>query len=204
MRRFTGTIESATPFLFNRYVDTLEAEEAIGKMPRDATKIDVWRKKEAELRVYSNGEGLFLPARNIRSAMVEGARAIGIRHVMNGRKVALWPYLRRGLVVEPNELLFGVETTKKLKGENMGCFSIPMHGDMVRVPPQKGALVRKYWPKLEEWKLTFTLAVFDDSLQEEAELQEAIKAAGVYCGLGTGRPDYGKFKLAEWAEEKAA
>ena len=90
----------------------------------------------------------------------------------------------------PAELLFNVKKTKQL------------HGDMVRIPPQSWPLVRKYWPKLEDWKLSFSLVVFDDSLAD-TELEESLRAAGLFCGLGTGRPDYGKFELAEFAEVAA-
>lgn len=193
MRQFEATIEGVTPFLFNRYFEEDESLPVIGKKPRDSTKVDEWRRKEALLRVYENGHGPYLPSRNIRSAMVEGARALQLKHKPpTGRAMALWPFLRRGLQVEPAELLFN----QKMADDSL-------HRDTVRIPPQKGALVVKYWPKFEDWKLTFTLTVFDDSLQEDAELQEAIHAAGLYCGLGTGRPDYGKFKLTEWDEIKA-
>lgn len=188
MRNFAATIEHVTPFLFNRYVDPIEADAAIGKEPRDKTKLDAWRKEEAMLRVYQNGNGPFLPARNIRSAMVEGAKAADLKHKpLKGRLVNLAQFLRRGLSVEPLELLFG-------------DVDLDIHGDMVRIPPRTGALVKKYWPMVKDWKLNFTLVVYDDSLQEESELQEALHAAGLYCGLGTGRPDFGKFKLAAFEQ----
>jgi len=189
MRKFEATIRGVTPFLANRYLEAAEVEGKIGKTPRDSTKLDAWRKAEGALRMYENGHGPYLPSRNIRSAMVEGARALQLKHKGGaGRSVALFPFLRRGLVVEHAELLFGE-------------VEIGLHRDTVRIPPQKGALVIKYWPKIEEWSLTFQLVVFDDSLQEDAELQEAIRAAGLYCGLGTGRPDFGKFNLVGWKEQ---
>lgn len=205
MRRFTATLEGVTPFLFNRYLDPLEIEKTIGKQPKDLSKQDEWRKREGMLRLYQNGNGAFLPSRNIRSAMVEGAKATMMKHKPpKGAAISLWPFLRRGLVTEPLELEFGIPaidfTDISLDFED-GALSL--HGDMVRVPPRTGALVRKYWAKLEEWRLTATLAVFDESLQEEDELRASLEAAGVFCGLGTGRPDYGKFKVIEWAEQAA-
>ena len=190
MRKFDGTIVGTMPIHINRYMDALDVEEEIGKKPRDLTKVDAWRRKEAELRVYANGKGLYLPGRNIRSAMVEGSRVLEIRHKVQGRAKALWPFLRRGLVVEPTEVLFN---KKKADG---------LHKDMVRIPPRTGALVPKYWPRLDEWKLSFSLVVFDDALTRE-ELEESLKAAGLFCGLGTNRPDYGKFELTEFAEAAA-
>lgn len=188
MRNFAATIEGVTPFLFNQYVEDCDIEEAIGKKPRDATKMDAWRREEADLRVYRNGHGPYLPSRNIRSAMVEGAKAADLKHKpLKGRLINLSPFLRRGLSVDPMELLFGK-------------VEMDLHGDMVRIPPRTGALVKKYWPKVDDWKLDFTLVVYDDSIQEESELQEALNAAGLYCGLGTGRPDFGKFKLTSFQQ----
>lgn len=188
MRQFAATIEKVTPFLFNRYVEDYDVVAAIGKKPADQTKLDTWRRAEADLRVYRNGQGPFLPSRNIRSAMVEGCKAADLKHKpQRGRLVNLSPFIRRGLSVEPMELLFG-----KIK--------MSLHDDMVRIPPRTGALVKKYWPKVDDWKLDFTLVVYDDSIQEEAELQEALHAAGLYCGLGTGRPDFGKFKLTSFKQ----
>ena len=202
MRQFTATIKGVTPFLFNRYFEEDESIPLIGKKPRDSTTVDEWRKKEAMLRVYENGHGPFLPARNIRSAMVEGARALQLKHKpVTGRPMALWPFLRRGLQVGPAELLFDQEFPKDIDFTFVWTPECEfMHRDTVRIPPQKGALVVKYWPKLEDWRLSFTLSVFDDSIQEEDGLQESIKAAGLFCGLGTGRPDFGKYSLVGWEE----
>lgn len=191
-RQFAAGIEGVTPFLFNRYVEDQEVVERIGPKPKDASKVDEWRQKEGMLRVYENGgSGPVLPGRNIRATMINGAHAGGITHKPGkGRPMGLGPFLRRGLLIEPAWVEFG-----KVK--------IDLHRDLVRVPPRTGATVVKYWPKLEDWRLKFQLVVFDDSLQGESELKESLEAAGVFCGLGTGRPDYGKFRVVTWEEVEA-
>src|SRR5438128_11578397 len=100
MRRFHGAIEGVTPFLFNRYVETSEAVTEIGKMPKDLTKQDAWRKQEGMLRLYQNGKGPFLPGRNIRSTMMQGADANAITHKHGRSQRALGPFLRRGIIIE--------------------------------------------------------------------------------------------------------
>lgn len=187
IRTFASTIRGVTPFLFNRYLELAEIVDRIGARPKDLSKEDAWRKEEGKLRVYENGQGLFLPGRNIRSSMVMGSDAAGIKHKHGKNLRGLGPFLRRGLVVSPLELLFGDP-------------EIGLHRDMVRVPPRTGAMVVKYWPKLEEWELSFRLDVFDDSLQGDDELRESLAAAGLFCGLGTGRPDYGKFTVEKFEE----
>jgi len=187
MRKFHGEIEGVTPFLFNRYVEESEVVAELGKKPKDLSKIDEWRRAEGMMRVYANGQGPFVPGRNIRSTMMNGADAAAITHKHGRSQRALGPFLRRGTLIEPPELLFGE-------------IEISLHRDTVRIPPRTGALVVKYWPKVEGWRLAFDCVVFDDSLQGDDELRASLEAAGIFCGLGTGRPDYGKFKVAAWKE----
>lgn len=202
MRTFQATIKGLTPLLPNRYVEDVERDEAIGPKPRDKSKEDEWRRREALLRFHENGHGPYLPGRNIRSAMVEGANATSMKHKTGRTQSKLGPFLRRGLLIEPPELLFPKEmVTALLKERGAGCLGgFPLHRDVVRIPPVTGALVVKYWPMLEEWGFDFSVTVFDDSLESENELRASLEAAGIFCGLGTGRPDYGKFKIDRWEE----
>lgn len=200
MRKFAATIEGATPLLVNRYVESMEVEGAIGKKPRDKSKEDEWRKQEALLRFHENGHGPFMPARNIRSAMIEGAHAAGIKHKTGRTQSKLGPYLRRGIIITPLELLFPPEVVKPLTKARAGKGEFPLHRDVVRIPPMTGALVIKYWPQMTDWKFDFEIEVFDESLESDGELKGSLDAAGIFCGLGTGRPDFGKFKVARWEE----
>ncbi len=205
MRKFASTIEGATPLLVNRFVEPIEVEEAIGKKPRDKSKEDEWRRQEALLRFHENGNGPFMPARNIRSAMIDGAHAAGIKHKTGRTQSKLGPYIRRGILIEPLELLFPDSVVKPLvkARKTGGEHDFPLLRDVVRIPPVTGALVVKYWPMMEDWKFDFEISVFDDSLESDGELKASLDAAGVFCGLGTGRPDFGKFKVTRWEEVAA-
>lgn len=189
-RTFKATVEGVKPFIFNRYLEQTDTEKELGKPPTDKTKVDAWRKQEGALRVYKNGQGLYFPGHAIRATMINGARAQDIKHVAaRGRPKALWPFIERGVTVNPSEMLFGVENTEEL------------HREMVRIPPKTGGMVPKYWPILQDWKLVFELIVVDDSLQEESELKASLQAAGLFCGLGTCRNlGYGRFSVTGWKE----
>lgn len=202
MRTFTARIEGLTPLLPNRYVEETEIIEAIGAKPRDKSKTDEWRQREALLRFHENGHGPFMPGRNIRSAMIEGAHASGIKHKVGRTQSKLGPYLRRGIIVKPDELLYAKDVVKNLEKARANGGDFPLHRDVVRIPPVTGALVVKYWPMLQDWAFDFTITVFDDSLESEGELKAALESAGVFCGLGTGRPDFGKYKVVLWEEVK--
>jgi len=195
LRRFAASIEGVTEFIWNRYVEEAEIVAAIGPRPKDLSKEDEWRKKEGMLRLYLNGgTEPVLPGRNIRSSMIQGADASALRHKHGKTQRALGPFLRRGLVVKPLWIPFKDVT-------------VTLHRDIVRIPPRTGPTVVKYWPKADQWSLDFELEVYDDSLQGESELFASLEAAGIFCGIGTGRPDYGKFAVTKWEElplEKAA
>lgn len=200
MRTFKASIKGVTPLLPNRYVEEIEIIEAIGAKPRDKSKEDSWRQREALLRFHENGHGPFMPGRNIRSAMIEGANATGMKHKMGRTSSKLGPFLRRGIIVRPEELLYPKDMVKSLEKARASGNGFPLHRDVVRIPPVTGALVVKYWPKLVDWSFEFEMDVFDDSLESENELRASLEAAGIFCGLGTGRPDFGKFQCENWTE----
>lgn len=200
MRTFKATIQGMTALMPNRYVEEPEIVAAIGAKPRDKSKEDEWRQKEALLRFHENGHGIYMPAQNVRAAMIDGAMASGLKHKVGRTASKLGPYLRRGIIIEPRELLFPPEVAKALAKARKAGAGFPLHRDVVRIPPVTGALVVKYWPKLEDWGFSFQMNVFDDSLEADGELRAALENAGVFCGLGTGRPDYGKFKVTSWEE----
>ena len=51
------------------------------------------------------------------------------------------------------------------------------------------------------WKIQATIAVLDDTLPVEA-LRNAIETAGLYVGVGSWRPEFGRFVLREWAIDR--
>lgn len=204
MRTFSATIKGMTPIMPNRYVEETEIHGEIGPKPRDKSKEDEWRQREALLRFHENGHGPYLPGRNIRSAMIEGANATTMKHKTGRTQSKLGPFLRRGIIIEPPELLYPKDVEKALVKARKNGNGFPLHRDVVRIPPVTGALVIKYWPVLEDWGFDFQVVVFDDSLESEGELKASLEAAGVFCGLGTGRPDYGKFRVEKWEEVQEA
>ena len=71
MRTFKASIEGLTPLLPNRYVEEAELVERIGSKPRDKSKEDEWRRREALLRsIVSIGHslGLTVTAEGVENA----------------------------------------------------------------------------------------------------------------------------------------
>jgi len=52
-------------------------------------------------------------------------------------------------------------------------------------------------PIIREWKVTFDLQVMDDYLTEEV-LREGVERAGRSHGIGSHRPDFGRFEIVGW------
>jgi hypothetical protein len=47
------------------------------------------------------------------------------------------------------------------------------------------------------WKAEFTLNVLDDGINAD-QVRASLEAAGIYTGLGSWRPEYGRFIVTEW------
>jgi hypothetical protein len=67
-----------------------------------------------------------------------------------------------------------------------------------RVPPRTGAMVPIRRPAMNAgWKVSFTLAVMNDSIGE-GQIREALDHAGLMVGVGSWRPQYGRFRVTSW------
>ena len=73
------------------------------------------------------------------------------------------------------------------------------------VIPATGGRIMAHRPRLDEWKLSFTLEV-DDSMFAPELVRQIVDDAGRKVGLGDFRPDrkgpFGKFVVTEWKIEK--
>ena len=170
-------LEGIAPILFNRYV---EPPPGGGKLS------EAQKQQEAEDRVYRDDDGLYLPPWNVKRVMLDGVKAAGIKR---GRASAL-PYIAATVFVEPLPRFEG-----KTKYDRMMVTN-------VRIPPKTGAMTAKGRPLLETgWRLAFVLHVLDDDRTPDS-LRTAFDAAGVYNGIGSWRPEYGSFVVADWKPTK--
>lgn len=73
------------------------------------------------------------------------------------------------------------------------------------VNPSTGGRVMVYRPRLNEWKLSFTLDV-DTNMFPEHAVRTIVDDAGIKCGLLSFRPErkgyFGKFKVTKWKCKK--
>jgi hypothetical protein len=168
-------IRGIAPILFNRWTEA--ASEALDKGTTGGKFTAEQRQEEALSKVYRNGQGLVMPAGNIKSCILQGA---SLAKLKEGRGSAV-PYLRATLFIEPRDVPFGVPSPDGI------------HEAMGRRPPKKGGacLIRR--PMLNEgWRLEFEIVLTDDR-RDSSQIGRALAEAGLLAGLGDWRPDFGRF-----------
>lgn len=133
----------------------------------------------ADKAIYRNDNGLYIPRRNIKKCLIQGAK-MG-RLTLSARR-NLYPFIEASVFIEPNEIPLG-------KNEPDGFVQFPIRR-------KDGGAIPKRLPILSTWELPFTLLIYDDEIVDK--VQEALTIAGVSVGLGNQRPDYGRFEVIEW------
>lgn len=179
MYKIEGRIEFIAPVLFNNPTSALAAADAGtggGKKNKDQ------KVAEAKTRIHQAMDGsVCIPSDNFKKCLVDGANSLGLK---DGRR-ALAPYLEATVFVE-HDLSFGVAAADEI------------HEHWGRIPPRKGALANIRRPMMKAGRtLDFTLVVFDDR-RDEKQLRAALEHAGLYSGLGSWRPKYGRFVVKTW------
>ena len=183
MYRINVTIEGLAPILFNApSLDMLKPDS------RQRQKTEEERDQDAMKRLYKNGDGVYLPAWNIKKCILNGFQVLDLR-VPGSKTKRLWRFVQPVLFIEPDQVTFegkqDMDFLHKCPGKNAdGSATI------VRRPALNAG-----------WRLPFRMAVLDDLVREE-DLRLALQTAGERVGLGGWRPEYGRFTVAEWAVGK--
>lgn len=183
MQEIKVKIEGIAPLLFNRLTDP-DALKTKGR----STPTESEKQAEAKAKVYRDEDGnMGIPADAIKKCLREGCRSAGLKL---GKKSA--EPLLRALVHVDNRMIVPFYPTKT---EPDGY-----HEASARIPPRTGARVMKIWPYCKAgWKMEFTLLVIDEQRISSNLLRRAMDEAGLCCGLCDHRPEYGRFKVVEWA-----
>lgn len=174
MYRVTCEIEGIAPFLFNRPEDERKSTGNISDEER--------KQRAIASKVHKNGHGLFIPAWNLKVSLLNGAknclkRANSINDLVKA-------------AVFPKDALFGKEEPDFI------------HEVWGRVPPRTGALVKVWRPALHEgWTADITFDITDERLKEDA-LRLAWENTGLMIGVGSWRPEFGRFLVKNWTLQR--
>jgi len=180
MYQIAVKVKGLAPVAFNRPSDTLRTEIAEGKGGGRRTEEESFT--EAEARIYTNGQGVFMPSRWFKKCMLQGASLSKIKYKGTG----IGQYLDGAVLIQEREILVGKESYEF------------MYGRWGRVPPRTGALVWLQTPALNEgWEAAFTFVVFDNAVSP-SYVQAALATGGAYKGVGNNRPEFGRFEVTEF------
>lgn len=179
-------LQGIAPVLFDRFTDYSQ---------------DV---KPPEQKLYLGaGNVVCMPGANITEGLLFGKEPGGAAKVFEGKKWA--DYIRMGLshvFIDPVDVPFQRNGKPVILGEQ-GCKDEGWEIVMKAGRTKKGSLSIKQPPRprpalLLPWELAFTITLLKNDIIDETKLLNWFTRAGLLIALGTYRPTYGRFTVANW------
>lgn len=164
-------------------MDSLKVGDIIKPPPNPKKFTEEVMQAMAEKALYKDEGGLFIPSRNVKKCMIQGAKMGRIK--LAGRQ-NLYPFIDASVFVEPSKI-------RLAQKEPDYYIEIPMRR-------KDGNVIPKRLPVFIDWKLDFNLFIYDDEIVDK--VREALEIAGLSVGLGNQRPEYGRFEVTVWEVKK--
>lgn len=191
--RIRVTIEGLTSLLMNRFTETSEVAGPTGAPGARATfkGQQGTPREQAEPKAYRDADTgeLFIPGPNIYAAII----AAGIFHKVGKRQVStsVSSLVPAGIFVVELVCSLG---TKQWEVDSRSV-----------VNPSTRGRIMCYRPRVDKWRLSFTLDV-DTSVFDPRLVRALVDDAGKKIGLGDFRPakkgPFGRFVVVRWEEQK--
>lgn len=186
IKHFSVALEGLVPIMFNRFID--HSKEA----------------RPPEQKLYLDDDNtVVLPAENLMSFMC-GSFVPGCCKKFEGRKSGeyidvayshisfspvLVPFLRNKKPIK-----FTSIEDKKLWGVCNSGGVTKSGASIVKQEPQPRPYLKT------PWTLEFQVTLVKNALIDETKLYNYFSQGGILISLGTYRPMYGRFSVAEWKE----
>lgn len=179
MYKIHGTIQGVTNVLFNK------PDEEQLENPTPGKKNLEQKMAEMEARLHRDIDGdPVLATEAFKRSLLEGCRKAGIKQ---GR-ASMSSFL---------DATVFLESAPKIEGE----FFVFEHWG--KIPPRTGAAVILRRPAFKPgWSAPFVLHVFDDA-RDPSAIRLSLEQAGMLVGVGSWRPEHGRFIVTDWNVEKA-
>lgn len=159
------------PLLQNAFTEDKASKKLLkkGKLYND--------QDETESRLIKNGEGVICqPASHFEASMIKSAA----EHKFLGRK-SYKDLFKASVFVKPNLIPHKIQDYVV---------------DKQPVVVSKARIFRCR-PRFDKWELNFTVFIHDDRI-DSLKLEQILKNAGKYHGVGDYRPRYGLFEISKF------
>lgn len=178
-------LEGVAPFLFNRMTEAEQEKINTGQSGGNISLAD--KEAGALLKAYRDDAGLYWPAWNVKRCLCFG---IDRAKLKEGRG-SLRPYVEATVFPDDPARFVLPDGSPKLDVDLM-------HRVMGKVPPRTGGAQTIRRPMLNTgWRLACVLRVVDDRRRPD-DLRRALDEAGLLVGMGSWRPQYGRFVVVGW------
>jgi len=189
MKKFKVTIKGIAPLLQARHPVPEELAKMVERKRKQGTtgrKIkELSDDEQFQIHSYKTSKGKFYqPSEMIEASMVKAA----VSFKMEGKKTYKDAF-KAGLFIDPVEI---VHKNQKFKKD----------GRWGKNPSTRGAV----WvirPRVDTWQLSFTINLLLDERIPTEVIKEVLSYAGLYVGVGSWRPKYGRFEVTQFEEVKS-
>lgn len=180
MYQITKTIEFVCPYIQNK---PKAKEFILDKDGRWVEKPEATVKRESvnpEDNGYHDEKGWYIPSRHFWASMRDSSGQIQIGKSKMNR---LSKFFIACVRIEPDKLYLNKKKPDAIY--NDPCFKDARKG---------GEMVYNPRPMFNSGKVKITITVLEDSIPEE-KIVECLAYAGLYKGIGSRAPEYGRFVI---------
>lgn len=184
-------IEGLTPLLMNRFTE--ENEVAVSSGTRTSLRGEKGTPRDqAQKKIYADKDGaIYIPGSNIYACII----AAGQFHKAGKRQLTT----QKTSLIPAGVMVSEVVCPLICDGWEVDSRSV--------VIPSTGGRIMCHRPRVDKWKISFTLEI-DDTVFSPSLVRAIVDDAGKKIGLGDFRParkgPFGRFVVSEWkVSEKA-
>ena len=181
IEKFSVKIQGAAPLLMHRFITSAEKPKEAKKQDRKGIVRDPAKEAQNAAYILPNGK-LYQPAEHIERAMVKA----GTNYIIPGAgKKTYKDAIVGGVFIEPVCIPHLIQK-----------FEVDVR--MVRI---QGARIERARPRLDNWALEFVMTVIDERITP-AVLEDILRDAGKFIGIGDYRPKFGRFEVVSFKAVK--
>ena len=180
MKKIDVEITGVAPLLQHRY-----PLEDTGENATKSKKKVYIPSEDAAKAMYTDKEGnAVVPSEHILGALIRG----GVKFKYEGR-ITYMQIIKAGILVHPDMC-----PLLNKEGEQFKTYD---EIDIRPVVIQRARIARSR-PQFNDWKVKFTIEIFDENDIAPSVLKEILEHAGGRCGIGDFRPRFGRFQVTSW------